>query len=166
MAALMSALGFAQAGPLEVVSPVNVAAGGYTYIPFTWNGDADGFWVGTAGSTADPVMWLLDGAGTTTLAVDDDSGFGWESLISYAGSAGNYWLKIGNGAGHPAFTTNVAFLAKDILDFFDPAHGNFSNVGPATSTPPGSKVPEPGSLALAGLALGIAGIAGRRRKSS
>ncbi|MCG3189410.1 MAG: hypothetical protein LKCHEGNO_01785 [Burkholderiaceae bacterium] len=172
-AALMAAMGLVNAAPVETLNGVGVGAGDITYVPFSWNGDDDGFHIGTFGSSADPELFLLNSAGTVVLRNNDDGGPGLESLLSYDGSAGDYWLGIGRfdttnaevlaGAnpGVGALTTNLRFSANDRSGHHQ---GDFSNVGPSTTTPPSQRVPEPASLVLAGLALGVAGLVGRLRK--
>lgn len=173
--ALTAALGFAYAAPTETVNGIGIAANDITYLSFHWNGDDDGFRIGTFDSTADPELFLLNWAGTSVLANNDDSRPGrLESLLSYAGGAGDYWLGIGRynttndeviagvNPGLGAFTTNLRFRANDDSGHH---HGDFTNIGAPTTTPPSQRVPEPATLVLAGLALGVAGLVGRRRKS-
>lgn len=187
LVSLAAALGVAQAAPTASIG-VSVAADDITYIPFTWNGDNDGFDIFTSGSTSlvtsDPELFILNASGTSVLATDDDSGSGLNASITNIDlAAGSYWAAIGqfntssaealagfnpsSGSDpNPAFTTTLNFSANDQTGG---SFGNFTNVGPTTTTPPssnGNRVPEPGSLVLAGLGLGIAALVGRRRKQA
>lgn len=178
LASLVAALGVAQAAPTAFLNNVNVGANDITYVPFFWNGDNDGFTVGTSDTSADPELFLLNAAGDTVLAADDDSGPGVQSLLTYitGAVAGNYWIAIGhyqttdaeaiagsNPGNHPAFRVDLSFAARDQ---HGDLQGDFTRVGSPKTTPPSNRVPEPGSLVLAGLGLGIAALVGRRRKQA
>lgn len=189
--ALVAAFGAAQAAPTASIG-VSVASEDITYISFTWNGHSDGFDIFTSNSEPgnlfnpqDPELFLLNAGGTAVLASNDDCFLcGREAgLFNINLAAGTYWAAIGQyqttdaealagfnpsvvGDPNQAFTTTLNLRANDQTDSQD-GFGNFTNVGPSTTTPPGSngnRVPEPASLVLAGMALGVAGLAGRRRK--
>lgn len=184
-AALSVGFASAQADTAFSLTGINVPEQGFAYVQFYWNGDNDGFDLWTDDSTRDPELFLLNAAGTSVLARNDDrSIFSTEALISASLGAGTYWAAIGqynatdaeaiagfnpsaSGDNNPAFTTELYARAEDRNGS---SKGDFSNVtgprttAPGSSTPPSNGVPEPATSALIGLGLGIAGLLARRRR--
>ena len=123
-----------------------------------------------ASSQIDTNIGLFD-AGFNALAGDDDSGGGLNSLLSYAISAGTYYVGIGDYAMYAVNASNQSWF----LDGLAPAgFGAVSNIENQTSISTGgytlslslqnNAVPEPATLGLLGL--GLLGMGMMRRKTA
>ena len=133
-------------------------------------GSAGTLTIQATSSQIDTNIGLFD-AGFNALAGDDDSGGGLNSLLSYAISAGTYYVGIGDYAMYAVNAANQGWF----LDGLAPAgFGAVSNIENQTSISPGSytlslslrnnAVPEPATLGLLGL--GLLGMGMMRRKAA
>jgi hypothetical protein len=131
---------------------VNAGGGGNFSIAFSTPVAAFGFWGVDIGDFGGTVTLTLTGGGSTTLNVGNTQG----SSGSTDGSVLFYGL-IASGAGElfTSITFNTTIGQGDIFAFDDMTIGSLQQVRPT---------PEPGSLALFGLAAALAGAVVRIRR--
>ncbi len=108
----------------------------------------------------DTVLYLFDAAGAQ-VAVNDDGDFGAQSLLSYLPTlSGLYYLAITGASYEPTFSSGSLSGWSSLTNEFE-AYEIQLQGALAVSADTG-RLPEPGSLLLAGLGFAAAGAARRR----
>lgn len=109
----------------------------------------------------DTVLYLFN-AGGTQVAFNDDGDFGAQSLLSYLPTlSGLYYLAITGASYEPTFTGGSLSGWSSLTNEFGVYEIQLQGAL-AVPADTGNKLPEPGSLLLAGLGFAAAGAARRR----